>query len=207
MPSAIPTRKHPVHPTLLKGRQNSTIHELRVPQINDQTLAILQGGRKKGAGENAATRLQNERVHKLSQTISLQQPESQSLQRNQQLPQGHRNQRSQGRSDQRRKRKAEEQINPRPARKRAIAQLKDEAYMRRTLRIPTSQEYPDLPHDFFKTVKVSIFNAVQGLAELRSEFRTLEKDANQCTLRFSSVARNEVVVGEGRTNVSFPYFL
>ena len=71
--------------------------------------------------------------------------------------------------------------------------------MRRTLRIPTSQDYPNLPSDFFKNFKASVFNSVQGLADLRSEFTKLAGDAFQCTVYFTSVARNEVVVGEGRT--------
>ena len=69
------------------------------------------------------------------------------------------------------------------------------------MRLPTSQDYPDLPSQFFKNVKPSLFNAVQGLAELRSAFTSLAQGVQQCTLHFESAARNEVVVGEGRTNV------
>jgi len=65
--------------------------------------------------------------------------------------------------------------------------------------VPTSQDYPELPHDFFKHIEGSVCNAINGLAELRSDYTPLAKDAYQCTLRFNSAAWNEVVVGEGRT--------
>lgn len=117
-----------------------------------------------------------------------------------QQPHSQRTSHSRGRSEfPRSKRKAGEHSQQRPAQRRAGVPLKDEAYVRSNFHVPTSQDYPELPPGFFKSMKGSVFNATQGLAELRSSYTPLAKDAYQCTLRFDSAARNEVVVGEGRT--------
>lgn len=105
-----------------------------------------------------------------------------------------------------RKRKATASLSQRPAtRQRGDApKLKDEAYIRKTMRIPTPQEYPDAPQNFFKTPKATIYNLAhnRGLAECRSEFTALAGDAHQCTAYYNSATHNQVVVGEGRTKAS-----
>ena len=186
-----------------KGRQSSNAQESRASQVNDQTLAILHGRthEKRGGGSTQVTQAKSAQQNPPHQRKPLPHPESHSSQQNQlssrKRPLDHMEQWS----SQRRKRRADGPSNQRPAQRRAAAQLKDEAYMRKTLQVPTPQDYPELPPNFFKNVKASIFNAVQGLAELRSEFKSLPQDVEQCTLHFESAARAEVVVGEGRTNV------
>ncbi len=105
-----------------------------------------------------------------------------------------------------RKRKATASLSQRPAtRQRGDApKLKDEAYIRKTMRIPTPQEYPDAPQNFFKTPKATIYNLThnRGLAECRSEFTALAGDAHQCTAYYNSATQNQVVLGEGRTKAS-----
>ncbi len=93
--------------------------------------------------------------------------------------------------------KAEKHTAQRPAHRRPT--LKDEAYVRSNFRVPTSQDYPELPSGFFKRIKGSVNDATYGLAELRSDYTPLSEGAYQCTLHFNSAARTEVVVGEGRT--------
>ena len=82
--------------------------------------------------------------------------------------------------------------------------LKDEAYIRSTMRMPTPQDYPSLPQDVFKTPKSSIVSVAHGshLAECRSEFIALAKDVYQCTVYYNSAMHNEAVVGEGRSEAS-----
>lgn len=87
-----------------------------------------------------------------------------------------------------------------PHRERAF-DLKDEAWLRKTMHVPTTTDYPDLPRNFFKEPKVSLFNAVQGLATLKATFVTVAVEVIRCTLRYESVARTEVVEAEGRSKV------
>ena len=109
------------------------------------------------------------------------------------------NQQRSGSSNAGRKRKREEHTSQHPVKRRV--QLKDEAHIRGTMQIPTSKDYPEFPEDFFKNAKQAVCDSVQGLAELKSEFRVLAVGAFSCTLHFSSPARNETVTGEGRTKV------
>ena len=85
-----------------------------------------------------------------------------------------------------------------------VPKLKDEAYIRSTMRMPTPQDYPSLPEDVFKTPRSSILSVAHGahLAECRSEFVALAKDVYQCTVYYNSAMHNEAVVGEGRTEAS-----
>lgn len=101
------------------------------------------------------------------------------------------------------KRKAKSPHGPSPSQRKRVEHptLRDEAYIRSTMHIPTLSEYPDAPALVFKQPKASIIHAVQGLAECRSEFKQLTRDAFKCTLYFNSTAQSEVVVGEGRTQV------
>lgn len=79
--------------------------------------------------------------------------------------------------------------------------LKDEAYVRANMRVPTSQDYPEAPKGIFKTPKDTLLNGIQGLAKLHAEFLELSSDAWRCTLTFDSASRKEVVESEGRSKV------
>lgn len=99
------------------------------------------------------------------------------------------------------KRKAESHEDPRSARRQRGPDLKDEAWLRRTMHVPTIADYPDLREGFFKEPKSSLINATQGLATLESKFVTLHDGIFQCTLRYESVTRTEIVEAEGRSKV------
>ena len=110
----------------------------------------------------------------------------------------------QGRGNINRRRKAEIFESQRSAKRQRIdaPELKDEAYIRMTMQIPTPQEYPNLPHHVFKNPRRSIINVTQGLAECRSEFIALDNNAYQCTVHYHSAVHNEAFIGEGRTQAS-----
>ena len=84
------------------------------------------------------------------------------------------------------------------------ASLKDEAYIRSIMRIPTPQDYPGLPQHVFTNPKRAIFNVAVGahVAECRSEIVRLADYAYQCTAYYNSATHNEAVVGEGRSRAS-----
>ena len=81
-------------------------------------------------------------------------------------------------------------------------ELQDEAFVRRTMHVPTSEDYPYAPRNAFKNPRRFIFDLAHGqqLAECRSEFTSLGKGAQQCTAYYDSAMHTEVVIGEGRTN-------
>ena len=81
--------------------------------------------------------------------------------------------------------------------------LKDEAWLRKEMHVPTKSDYPDMPEIFFKEPKAGLVNATMGLVNLSSNFVNLAHEIFRCTLRYESVARNMVVEGEGRSKVSF----
>ncbi|KAL6718453.1 hypothetical protein ACLMJK_004543 [Lecanora helva] len=199
MPSATQPKRTPKVP-LSKHRQNSTAHESRTLNVDERASAILHGRVSNGVGGNTQKKALNRSVlDSVCQTPSQRKQQTQPSQSQRQGHKGDLHGPREANAGRRGKRKADEQISDRPARKRVAPRLKDEAYMRQNLRIPNSQEYPDLTPDVFKNVKVSLYNSVQGLAELRSEYKSLADDAHQCTLHFKSAARDEVVQGEGRT--------
>ena len=106
-----------------------------------------------------------------------------------------------------RKRKADNSISQRPAQRRRGGQdaphleLKDEAHIRKTMRVPVPEDYPDLPANLFKQIKGSIHDATQGIAEVQCDIKMLTNQVFQTTLRYKSAVHNEVVIGEGRTKV------
>ena len=108
-----------------------------------------------------------------------------------------------------RKRKADNHISQRPARRRrggkdaAHLDLKDEAFIRRTMRIPVPEDYPELPAKLFKHMKASIHDASQGIADIESDVKMLTNEVFQTTLRYKSTIYNEVIIGEGRSKVSY----
>ena len=182
-------------------RNQSTSQESRSSPFNEQTSAMLHG-KDKRAMEKSNKDIHKHRAPKSAphhptpaQTHNAHAPDNRSGRHNRTTAsQKHR-------PNQASKRKAEDQISHRPARRRTAPHLKDEAYMRNTLQIPTSQDYPELPAGSFKNIKATVMNCVQGLAQLRADIKQLAGDAHQCTLYFTSAARNEVVIGEGRTKV------
>ncbi|KAL9102070.1 MAG: hypothetical protein Q9163_002750 [Psora crenata] len=104
------------------------------------------------------------------------------------------------------KRKAESPLERPGARRSRHEQpklvLKDEAYIRRTMHVPTSQDYPDAPKGIFKTPKQSIMDGTQGLATVREDFTELAEHIWRCTLTFDSASHKEVVEAEGRSKKS-----
>lgn len=158
---------------------------------------MLHGTRRKDQGNKALKKPQSRPTQKVPQYQQAPAPDHRTNTTSQQQ-QPARTSNLKGWSDfSSHKRKAEGQPEQRPAQRRTP--LKDEAYVRSNFRVPTLQDYPELPKGFFKQIKSSVVNATTGLAELRSEFVPLAKDAFQCTLHFESAARTEVVVGEGRS--------
>jgi len=98
--------------------------------------------------------------------------------------------------------------DPRPARRRRMeptstAPLKDADYMRRTMRVPTIEDYPMLKHTFFANPKEQLHNALQGSGKFRTNFAGMGQDLFRCTVSctFSSSEPAEVVTGEGRSKV------
>ena len=107
--------------------------------------------------------------------------------------------------DKSKKRKADASLDQRPARRNRHEQpklvLKDEAYIRRTMHVPTSQDYPGAPKNIFKAPKTSINDGIQGLAEIKEEFTEIGKDVWRCSVTFESASYKEVVDAEGRSKV------
>ena len=80
-------------------------------------------------------------------------------------------------------------------------ELQDEAFVRRTMRIPTPKDYPTAPSELFRRPRVFIHNLTSGkqLAECRSDFTLLGNAAHQCTATYESAMHTESVIGEGST--------
>ena len=100
---------------------------------------------------------------------------------------------------------AASQSEPAANRQRSNApKLKDEAHIRSTMRIPTPQDYPNLPEDVFKIPRKAITKIAHGaqLAECRSDFVALAAHVYQCTAHYNSAMNNEAAVGEGRNEAS-----
>ena len=203
MPSAVPHRSlSAVRPwnSSKQNRQSSTLQESKLLHDNERAQAMLHGNQKNGGVNGTSGKLLANHQTRNSQAIQSTSTSQQNAQA--QCSQGGRQ--SVGRMN---KREAEAQLHKRPTQRQRVGiqpVLKDEAYVRNTMHLPTRKEYPDAHQGVFKNPKDSICKAVQGLAELRSDFAPLATDAFQCTLHFTSAARNEVVVGEGRSKVSPP---
>ncbi len=222
MPSVIHNRNVLALPSwrrLKQERQSSTAQESSSVQEGERTSAILQGKTrspgftgKESTSNNTSdvltsfpTTTTRHKRHAKSQPVKAVKPPqvaSTSSQRHQAqssvkpaLP-------GSGR-----KRKADNSVSQRPARRRrgdqgaAHLELKDEAYIRKNMRVPVPEEYPDLPAKLFKQIKASIHDASQGMAELQSDIKELNDQVFQSTLRYKSAAHHEVVIGEGRSKV------
>ena len=188
------------------------MQELKSTQDSERTSAILHGtprvsGSDKGSQVAASSNSKHNRQS--HPPIPASHPHSQIKQETQ----SPRKKKQEHQTVNGKKRKAESSLAQRPAQRRrgdqraARPELKDEAYVRRTMHIPTPQDYPDVSPTFFKSIKASLHNAVHGLGELRFDVKTLADDAFQSTLHYKSAAHEAVVIGEGRSKVSELNFL
>ena len=190
-------------------KQYSSLHEQGAPQENGSEAAILHGGKQgkklksKGSFDNP-----NSELPKASKSDHSKITMSPYHNGKRQAPGNQREALQNGT----RKRKADSVENYRPARRqrggpapqrKPAMNLKDEAWLRGMIHVPTTSDYPDVPEQFFKNPKAALSNAINGLATLESSTVTLAHEVFQCTLRYESIKRNEVVEGEGRSKVSF----
>ena len=197
MPSAIPSPSgFTLRPWRIskQSRHTSTGLDLMNIQSDNRMAAMLH--RKKGndAGNDASKRPSSK--HAASQPASQQStaPSRRSAQKSTQSQQA--------------SKAAHKQIQSRQPRTlnktRKAPKLKDEAYIRSTMHIPRPDDYPTLRKDLFKNPRTCILNIGLGhcMAECRTEFTALSKDAFQCTAYYDSAMHSEAVVGEGRTKAS-----
>ncbi|KAL2047584.1 hypothetical protein N7G274_000626 [Stereocaulon virgatum] len=187
-------------------RQNSSAQELKWEHDSERTSAMLHGKSAKLASAS----------NHVEAPLGDQDPSSQHPQTKQQSQppcqgqQGHQSPTEQE-SVTSKKREAAVFLNQRPAQRKRSNQLaphpeiKDEAYIRRTMHIPTPEDYPNVSPKFFKSIRDSLNNATQGLAKLSFDFKDLTNDAFRCTLHYESAAHEAVVDGEGRSKKSAEY--
>ena len=205
MPSALPSRHSLPSQTWKGSRYGSTGQELKTAQSDERIAAILHGKRRDGGEKEVSKRSPAERPapasslrshHGVQKSAESKRPSNRPNNQAQFEKSGVGN----------RKRKANTHLNQRSARRQRHnpPELRDEAYIRSTMTIPTPQDYPDAPTDVFKNPKGSILNIAHGqqLAECRSEYTILAAGAYQCTVYYNSAMHNEAVVGEGRTQAS-----
>ena len=194
-------------------RYSSTGQELKSVRNDERIAAMLHGKRRKGGGREAskgpppANAASNPSFqHSATTTHHTAQSSTQSNQLSNRIDKQSQRQQPRGLN---RKRKAAASLSQRPARRQRgnAPELKDEAYIRCTMHIPTPQEYPDAPKDVFKNPKMSIYNVAhgQGLAECRSEITVLAQGAYQCTAYYNSAMHNQAVIGEGRTKAGHSF--
>lgn len=193
-----------------QSRHSSTRQDLNSVH-NDERMAAILHAKKRIVGEKVASKsssLDHAPSHPSPHSSAMpSRHNAQQSTRSQQPSNGSRKgHRWEGRGNTNKKRKAAaSQSQPSAKRQRSDApELKDEYYVRRTMRIPTPQEYPNAPKYLLTKPKASIVNVAHGshLAECRSEFVALANDAHQCTAYYDSAMHNEAVIGEGRTKAS-----
>ena len=213
MPSAVPSRN-----TLTsqpwrvskQSRHSSTGQEAKIGHSGERVAAILHGKKIDGGGNEALGR-------------SLHKPQAASPPSRLQATKSHSDAQTSARSHRlrdrpnaqaqgmqpgngSRKRKATAPLNQRSARRQRnnVPELKDEAYIRRTMRMPTPQDYPNAAKNIFKNPKSCIINVARGArtAECSTEFVSLGNHVYQCTLYYNSAVHNQAVVGEGRSKAS-----
>ena len=207
MPSALSSRNALTGRDLKQTRYRSTGQELKSLQNDERVEAILHGKKRNEEGKDTSDKHASENAALKS---SFRQPST--------LPRHNAPNSKQSESPRKlkpwelqrgnvhRKRKAEDSLNQLAAkRQRSKAlELKDEAYIRSMMTIPTPQEYPNAPKDVFKNPKSTMRQVAHGnqLAECRSAFTTQSQDAYQCTAYYKSAMHSEAVIGEGRTQAS-----
>ena len=111
----------------------------------------------------------------------------------------------------RRKRNRDSEVlaDTRPARRQrasalSTGELKDVAYIRRTMQVPTSKNYPNLKRQIFDNPKAYFHDALQGSASFEPDYTSIGRDLFRCTLssNFSQSEVTEVTIGEGRSKVN-----
>ena len=203
---------------LKQGRQSSTAHQTSSVQDEERTSAMLHGKRSSPGPvgrESPSSHTSEFQTSRATTTARQKNPKSQPA-KAVKPPQSASNSSPRHRAypsvkpappGSSRKRKADDSIGQRPARRRrggqdaAHLELKDEAHIRKTMRIPVPEDYPTLPAHLFKQIKVSIHDATQAVAEIESEIIMLTDGVFQATLRYKSSVHNEVAIGEGRSKV------
>lgn len=190
------------------SRHNSTAQESKSFRDGEPASAMLHGNARKErpSGNNHEQRRQPQQPTPASHNTS---------QSSKHTQQSHHKQRSQQHQSHHpfsvsRKRRVGAHVDQRPTRRQRFDEartprppLKDEAHIRSTMHVPKSEEYPDSPPGVFKNPKVTICNAVSGLAELRAETTEIANAVFLCTLHYKSAARNDAVGAEGITKVRY----
>ena len=187
----------------------SGLQEQGRPQDNGREAAILHGGKQGKKSESKSKESYDSPHPEIPKALKPAPSQKMTSSMNNSKKQALGNQRE-GLRNGTRKRKADTSEDRRPARRqrggpnlqrKRAANLKDEAWLRGRMHVPTTSDYPDVPEQFFKNPKTALHNVVQGLATLDSTFVPLAKEAFQCTLRYDSIKRKEVVESEGRSKV------
>ena len=86
-------------------------------------------------------------------------------------------------------------------------QLKDEAYLRQTLRIPTSADLPDCPKALFQDTRVFLIQTLQNIVSFDAKFTEIEHRANRCDLTYLTASHKIDASGEGASKVCTIYHL
>lgn len=188
-----------------QNRYSSTEQGLKTIQNDERIAAMLHGKRRRGEDKEISKRPPPAHASSNASPHQLATPSHHNDHTSTLLKKSNDRTQKQSRWEQTafgsRKRKATASLSQRPARRQRgnAPQLKDEAYIRSSMHIPTPQEYPDAPQNVFKSPKATLQNRAQGLAECRSELTLLAPNVFQCTVHYSSAMHNEAGVGEGRT--------
>ena len=207
MPLAVPSRSSLTFQPWRSSKQSrysSTRQDLNSVPNNEIMAAMLHGEKINGGQRVASKRSSLEHAPSHASNNSSAIPDAhESKESSHASRKGHR---WEGRGSTPAKRKAAASKSQ-PSAKRQCSkarELKDEYYIRRTMRIPTPEEYPDVPKDIFKRPKYTMTSVAHSnrLAECRSECLALDNDAYQCTAYYNSAMHSEAVIGEGRTMAS-----
>ena len=109
------------------------------------------------------------------------------------------------------KRNVKRQPQPQVSRKerpmnraRAPSTMKDEAYVRRTVHVPTPIDYPEAPPEMFKSPKSYLIQLTQGIASFNSNITEQSKKIFKCDLTYDSAAHKISVDAQGRSKVGNP---
>lgn len=97
------------------------------------------------------------------------------------------------------KRKADEPLHAPPKRRQytgTSTKMRDEAFMRRTLVLPTKKEYPSLPSDLLRQPKGCLHNTLQSHAEIKSSFQELSRSCFSCVVS-CSLSGEKLLLGTG----------
>jgi hypothetical protein len=111
-----------------------------------------------------------------------------------------------------RKRKSDKGARQPPSRRRKVdmanseakgSVMRDEAYMRRNLQLPTMKEYPRLPVGLLEAPKLTLHNSLQGVARTHSTFSQSSQSRIGCNVTFKIPQTENIQAdGEGTNKVS-----